>query len=145
MSQLLAGVPLKRKDGTSVDAGKELQGKVVALYFSAHWCPPCRNFTPILRDFYDEVTEDGEFEIVFVSFDRSDSDLQNYLKEAHGNWLYVPFGNDQIQELANKFGVSGIPALIVIKPDGAVINQNGRADVQGKPPKKAYADWKAQL
>jgi nucleoredoxin len=102
----------------------------VALYFSAHWCPPCRNFTPILRDFYDEVTEDGEFEIVFVSFDRSDSDLQNYLKEAHGNWLYVPFGNDQIQELANKFGVSGIPALIVIKPDGAVINQNGRADVQ---------------
>ena len=144
MSGLLAGVSIKRKDGATVDA-KELQGKVVALYFSAHWCPPCRNFTPILRDFYDEVIEDGDFEIVFVSFDRSDADLQGYLKEAHGNWLYVPFGDEKIQELANKFGVSGIPALIVVKADGDVISQNGRADVQGKTPKKAYTDWKAQL
>ena len=22
--------------------------KLYAIYFSAHWCPPCRNFTPML-------------------------------------------------------------------------------------------------
>jgi nucleoredoxin len=26
-----------------------LRGKVVAFYFSAHWCPPCQHFTPLLR------------------------------------------------------------------------------------------------
>jgi nucleoredoxin len=25
---------------------------LLAIYFSAHWCPPCRSFTPILSKFY---------------------------------------------------------------------------------------------
>lgn len=73
------------------------QGKVVALYFSAHWCPPCRNFTPILRDFYEEAEGGSGLEIVFVSLDRTPSDLDKYLQEAHGKWLYIPHGDANIE------------------------------------------------
>ena len=24
----------------------------VCVYFSAHWCPPCRGFTPVLKEVY---------------------------------------------------------------------------------------------
>ncbi|VDN51307.1 unnamed protein product [Dracunculus medinensis] len=33
------------------------------------------------------------------------------------------------RELASKYGVEGIPALIIIKSNGDVITKNGRADV----------------
>lgn len=146
MAELLSGKTLARLQGeafksVSADA---LKGKVVALYFSAHWCPPCRMFTPVLKDFYGEVSEDG-LEVVFVSFDRSEKDQVEYMKEAHGDWLTIPHGEALIQELAEKYGVQGIPALIVIKPNGDVINKNARGDVQGssKSPAQTLKDWKA--
>ncbi|KHN80082.1 Nucleoredoxin-like protein 2 [Toxocara canis] len=142
MAELLANVELQKKDGSLKKGSEALAGKLVALYFSAHWCPPCRQFTPVLKDFYEEL--DGEsFEIVFVSFDRTESDLKEYMEEAHGDWYFVPFGNTEIQELAKKFDVSGIPALVVIKANGDVITKNGRADVTSRSPVQALNTWKA--
>jgi hypothetical protein len=47
-------------------------------------------FTPELAKFYQEVNKDGnELEIVFVSFDQSEDQAKAYIKEAHGNWLYL--------------------------------------------------------
>ena len=49
----LSGQQLLRKDETVVEADSILsEKKVLAFYFSAHWCPPCRLFTPVLAEFY---------------------------------------------------------------------------------------------
>merc|ERR1712183_788552 len=55
------------------------QAEVVCIYFSAHWCPPCRGFTPVLSKFYDEVNKDGKkMEIIFVSCDQDEKQFQEY-------------------------------------------------------------------
>ncbi|KJH49730.1 antioxidant, AhpC/TSA family [Dictyocaulus viviparus] len=143
MAELLKGVKLNKKDGSSGNAEDVLKNKIVGLYFSAHWCPPCRQFTPVLKDFHGDLVDDGEFEVVFVSFDRTEADLKTYLEECHGNWYYIPFGSSMIQELATKYSVSGIPALIIIKADGKEITKNGRSDVQNKAPNSALSAWKS--
>ncbi len=40
--------------GATLQNGKEsvstatlASKKVIGIYFSAHWCPPCRGFTPV--------------------------------------------------------------------------------------------------
>ncbi|PAV71494.1 hypothetical protein WR25_12233 [Diploscapter pachys] len=146
MSELLAGIELEKYDKSKHNASEVLKDKVVALYFSAHWCPPCRNFTPMLKTFYDELKSSGEFEVVFISYDRNEQDLKSYMKEAHGDWYHISFKHPKIQELASKYGVNGIPALIIIKPDGEIITKEGRTNVQAKTsPKVTISEWKSQM
>jgi len=48
-----------------------LAGKTaVGVYFSAHWCPPCRGFTPQLAQMYTDAFSAKGMEIVFVSGDK---------------------------------------------------------------------------
>jgi thiol-disulfide isomerase/thioredoxin len=127
-----------RKKKVSVDA---LAGKTIGIYFSAHWCPPCRTFTPMLVDFHNEMTKQGKpFEIVFVSSDRDKAAMFSYMKETDMPWLALPFGDDHKQELSKKFKVSGIPKLVIVDEKGNLITGNGRGDVSSKG-EDAFDGW----
>lgn len=127
-------------EGKEVDPAT-LKGKTVALYFSAHWCPPCRAFTPSLVKFRNE-NADKDFEIVFVSLDNSEGEKKTYINEMKMKWLTIPgAGSKEAESLARKFQVRGIPALIVLGPDGTVVTENGREDVMIAPD-KALQKWK---
>merc|ERR1712038_1935249 len=72
---------LIKADGLKVLGSQALAEKsIVCLYFSAHWCPPCRGFTPVLKDFYKEAKEQG-VEIIFVSSDEDSNAMMSYMKE----------------------------------------------------------------
>merc|ERR1711978_220133 len=138
----LSGATLIKADGSSVPAEKALENKdLVLYYFSAHWCPPCRQFTPMLSDFYGEVSDD--LEIVFVSSDRSPEDMISYMKESHGDWCGVEHNSALATDLKQKYGVQGIPMLVVVKKDGTLVTKDGRSHVVGKQPKQAVQGWKA--
>merc|ERR1719466_625891 len=130
----LGGQQLLRKDGAVVQADEALTDKkIIAFYFSAHWCPPCRLFTPVLAEFYSDLVGAGEgVEIVFVSSDKSAEELMGYMKECHGDWLAVQHGTVLGQDLKKKYEVAGIPTLIVVTREGDVISKNGRSEVVEK-------------
>lgn len=65
---------------------------ILGLYFSAHWCPPCREFTPVLIQFYQkfQTTSNGlRFQIVFVSSDHDEVAFREYLNEMP--WYALPY------------------------------------------------------
>lgn len=117
---------------TSVVPVSSLDDKYVGVYFSAHWCGNCRQFTPKLRKIYLELKkQDVPFEIVFCS---ADKDLKGF-EEYFGSmpWLAVPFENEAIrQNLNSLFEVSGIPRFVMLSPEG-VINPNAREEVENNP------------
>jgi len=123
------GDELLSKDGNI--STKELMKKdVIGIYFSAHWCPPCRNFTPRLAEAYNNLQkEEKSIEIVFVSSDKTEADFQGYYKEMP--WLALPFAlRDQKRKLSQKFEVRGIPRLLLLDPKtGKVTNPRANQDV----------------
>ncbi|XP_076307185.1 nucleoredoxin-like protein 2 [Tachypleus tridentatus] len=139
---LLRGETLVKKDKSEANISEALTDKeVIGFYFSAHWCPPCRGFTPILADFYNELKDKGaSFEIIFVSSDRSPDDMFQYMKESHGDWLALSHGSEVASKLKKKYGVQGIPTLVVVKKDGILITKDGRNDVQSMGP-RAFKTW----
>ncbi|RLN94622.1 hypothetical protein BBJ28_00012139 [Nothophytophthora sp. Chile5] len=123
------GDKLTTKDGPQ-DTDYKLAGKkVIGFYFSAHWCPPCRQFTPFLCAVYDDMIEEHpEFELVFISSDRDVNQYQEYFNEMP--FLALPYeARAQHQALSNGFGVTGIPMLVFVKGDGTLITQDGRSVV----------------
>jgi len=128
-----------REKKASVD---ELSGKIIGIYFSAHWCSPCRAFTPRLVEFHNEMTKKGNpFEIVFVSSDHSQSDMYGYMEEMEMPWLALPYGDKHKDTLCSKYGVSGIPMLVIIDAEGNTISLDGRSEVAAEGA-SAYKGWK---
>jgi nucleoredoxin len=112
----------------AMDNSSLKNAKVVGIYFSAHWCPPCRGFTPVLAKFYNEVNKNEKvFEVVFVSCDNNQNSFNGYLSEMP--WMAVPFGDNKIGELNDAFNISGIPYLAILRNDGTEVSKNGRGDV----------------
>ncbi|XP_022769239.1 probable nucleoredoxin 2 isoform X2 [Durio zibethinus] len=95
----------------------DLEGKVIGIYFSANWYPPCRNFNQVMIDVYEQLKSNGSnFEIVFVSSDE-DLDAFNSYRESMP-WLSVPFSDLETKKALNrKFEVEGIPCLVILQPD----------------------------
>eukprot|EP00759_Apiculatamorpha_spiralis_P012442 PhF_6_TR19482/c0_g1_i1/m.28465/K17609/NXN; nucleoredoxin len=121
---------LQGKEGSVPVAS--LSGKYVMLYFSAHWCPPCRGFTPKLAEFYNKHRTSKNVEVIFISSDQDQPAFDGYFHEHP--WLALPYAKrTEKNSISAKFSVSGIPTLILFGPDGAVITGGARGNVMQDP------------
>ena len=116
------------EDGPLVDrtraesSAASLRGKkAVGVFFSGHWCPPSRTFTPKLVAAYDAFAKAKHFEIVFLSSDQTEREFWDYLDDMP--WKALPFHDDRVRELDYLNTSGGIPQLTIVGADGQVITE----------------------
>ena len=126
----LFGPNLLTKEGVK-PTSEVLGGKrFVGIYFSAHWCPPCRRFTPTLSEVYSMIHEENEsdLEIIFVSSDRDQGSFQEYYDSM--TFCALPFeAREEKDALSKLYSVSGIPTLIILDENGNTVDKDGRNTV----------------
>lgn len=120
---ILAGCQnaLIRAGGVGASAQPLQQKRLLFIYFSAHWCPPCRAFTPRLVEFYNANFKSGDFDLLFVSRDKDQDAMNGYMNDTKMPWYGIRLGNATIDSLYEKFGVSGIPCLVLLNEKDEVL------------------------
>ncbi|MEM0966135.1 MAG: thioredoxin-like domain-containing protein [Verrucomicrobiota bacterium] len=105
------------------DWESNIQPEYYAIYYSAGWCGPCLQFTPNLVDFYDRYHDRYEnFEVIFVSSDRSEDEMEAYMEKADMPWPALEFSKkSRVRELT-RYSERGIPNLVVVDRDGEVLS-----------------------
>lgn len=119
--------------------------KLIALYFSAYWCGPCRKFTPQLVEFYNRVApQHPEFDIVFVSSDRSPEGMESYMHDMHMPWPAIDYAKLPDKGALKKYAGEAIPCLVLLDDSGKVISDT-YAGQKYVGPEKVLADLNAIL
>lgn len=130
MMHRMLGDKLVRLDGgrlRPMDAAAVAEVRVFALYYSASWCGPCRQFTPKLIRAYRGLKEKHpHFEVVFISADRSAGDMRDYMKEDGMGFPAVDF--DKRDNKLMSFSGPGIPCLVLVDQNGKVLSDSYDGD-----------------
>ena len=120
-----------------------LENEIIGVYFSAHWCGPCRGFTPKLAQFYKNVnSEKKQIEIIFNSLDRDQKTFNEYF--ATMPWLATPFECDEKSQIEEACGINSIPQLIIFDNKGHVLDDSGRNTVEYQS-SEAINIWRSKI
>jgi thiol-disulfide isomerase/thioredoxin len=125
------GNPVRLSD----HAGK---GKYVLLEFWASWCGPCRADIPHLKEVY-ELYHPAGFEIVSISMDADKESWLKAVKDEQMPWTQAsdlkPFG-----EMVKVYNFQGIPACVLVGPDGTIVDRNMRGSWMDRKLIKLYGN-----
>mgnify|MGYP003735806137 CR=1 FL=1 len=122
-------------DGGTVKLA-DFRGRYVLLDFWATWCGWCLKEMPTLKEIYEAHKDNPRFALISLDLDDGVDAPRKYTKENAIAWTQAYLGAWNNATLPARFGVTGIPALFLVDPEGKLVAK----DLRGEELKKAVAD-----
>ncbi|MEA3364631.1 MAG: redoxin domain-containing protein [Candidatus Hydrogenedentes bacterium] len=114
-------------DGTPVALG-DYAGRFLLVDVWATWCGPCHGDTPFLKKVYDEFGDDPRFAMLGISLDSEKDALMAYIEREKIPWPQIFAPEIPGFDITSMWGIEGIPAILLIGPDGTLAAQHLRGE-----------------
>ena len=109
-------------DGKEIALESFAKDKVTLLVFGATWCPSCRHEIPILKEYYNDLKDDG-LKILSIDIQESKKKVNSFVKK---NRINYPVALDSNAEAARLYNVVGIPLNIILDNNGVIQYKDNR-------------------
>eukprot|EP00854_Cymbomonas_tetramitiformis_P018408 gene18408-21958_t len=150
-AELWQGVELVNALSEPVSASKMLTDKITLLYVAASFDEDSINFTKVLMEFHKSMRElSAPLQIVLLPFGSTNEDLSNFMNKPYRAakrpmpWLGLKPSCPAHQLLMDRYHSAqrGLPTLLVFAPDGTLVSNTGRTDVETRG-SAALETWKS--
>lgn len=122
LGQKAAPFKLLSVEGKEIVLESFAKDKVLLLVFGTTWCPSCRHEVPILKEYYDDLKDDG-LRVLGIDIQESKKKVNSFVKK---NQINYPVALDSNAEVARLYQVVGIPLNIVLDKNGVIRYKDNR-------------------
>ncbi|MDR1415218.1 MAG: AhpC/TSA family protein [Odoribacteraceae bacterium] len=111
--------------GNPVKLSDHVGGRYLLLEFWASWCGPCRADIPHLKMAYNLYHPAG-FDVISISMDTDEDKWLKAVEDEQMPWLQLHDPAAFDGDLAKTYDILGIPACVLVDPDGVIVDRNAR-------------------
>jgi len=104
----------------------DFKGKYVVIDFWASWCGDCRRETPGFKKLYEDMQgkqiNGADVQFLSYSFDRDAARWKAFVQKENLSWPQLSTLQPKWHDIpvTKEYGLSWIPAFILVSPDGKI-------------------------
>ncbi|MBT3879872.1 MAG: TlpA family protein disulfide reductase [Candidatus Scalindua sp.] len=130
IGQKAAPFKLSTVDGKELELGSFAKDNVTLLVFGTTWCPSCRHEVPILKEYYNDLKDNG-LRVLGIDVQESKKKVSSFVEK---NRINYPVVLDSNTDAARLYKVVGIPLNIILDKNGVIRYRETR------PPDKEFLE-----
>ena len=122
------------------------------LFYGASWLSKSNQVAASINEYIEYMHGNDDpyppkVEVLYISNDKTEQEFEAFVRKMNDKkpWCSIPWQDDKIQDLKEKFGLDSLPRVLVFDKNLELVTDNAAEDLIFLPPSACRSYWNQQL